>query len=122
MSNNIIIAGGRDFNDQALMLDRIKELEKNGFIYASTTLICGMAKGADMMARNIFQQAGLNVRDMPAEWELLGKRAGFARNEAMATLADLALVFWDGKSKGSKHMIETMDALGKPVFVVRYNQ
>lgn len=121
VSNNIIIAGGRDFNDRALMLDRIQELEKRGFIYASTTLICGMAKGADLMARGIFLQAGLNVRDMPAEWEKLGKRAGYARNESMATIADMAMVFWDGKSPGSKHMIETMDKLGKPVFVVSYN-
>lgn len=120
MSNNIIIAGGRDFNDRALMLDRIQELEKRGFIYPGTTLICGMAKGADLMARGIFQQAGLTVREMPAEWELLGKRAGFARNEAMATIADMAMVFWDGQSRGSKHMIDTMDKRGKPVFVVSY--
>jgi hypothetical protein len=79
-----------------------------------------MAKGADMMARSIFHQAGLTVRDMPAEWELLGKRAGYARNESMAAIADMALIFWDGQSKGSKHMIDTMDKLGKPAFVVSY--
>jgi hypothetical protein len=120
VTNNVIIAGGRTFNDRALMIDRIQELEKQGLIYATTTLICGMANGADLMAREIFKQAGLNVRDMPAEWDLLGKRAGYARNESMACIADMALVFWDGQSKGSKHMIDTMDKLGKPVYVVGY--
>lgn len=120
MSNNIIIAGGRDFHDKTLMINRIQELEKQGLICSTSTLICGMARGADLMARDIFKDAGLSVRDMPAEWDKLGKRAGYVRNEAMALIADLALVFWDGQSKGSKHMIETMDKLKKPVYVVRY--
>lgn len=120
VSNNIIIAGGRDFHDKTLMINRIQELEKQGLISSTSTLICGMARGADLMARDIFKDAGLAVRDMPAEWDKLGKRAGYVRNEAMALIADLALVFWDGQSKGSKHMIETMDELKKPVYVVRY--
>lgn len=120
MSNNIIIAGGRDFNDKTLMINRIQELEKQGLIYSTSTLICGMARGADLMARDIFKAAGLAVRDMPAEWDKLGKRAGYVRNESMALIADMALVFWDGQSKGSKHMIDTMDKLQKPVYVVRY--
>ena len=120
MCNNLIIAGSRSFNDKDLMLERIKALEELGHINPSTTLICGMAKGADLMGREIFLRAGLAVRDMPAEWELIGRGAGYVRNESMARLADIALVFWDGVSPGTKHMISCMEKLGKPVYVVRF--
>lgn len=118
--NNIVIAGGRDFNNVDLMIDRIQELEKMGIITPKTVLLCGMARGADMMGHKIFTQAGLTIREMPAEWELLGKRAGFDRNTAMALLADVALCFWDGQSKGTAHMIREMERLNKPVYIVNY--
>lgn len=118
--NNLIIAGSRDFNDYALMLDRVQALEELKLIHQETVLLCGMARGADLMGLRIWKNAKLNYREMPAEWELLGKRAGFARNEAMGAMADLALCFWDGVSKGTEHMIKTMERLNKPVYVVRF--
>lgn len=42
---------------------------------------------------------------MPADWNKYGKSAGYKRNEQMAIYADACLAFWDGKSKGTKHMI-----------------
>lgn len=119
-TQHMIIAGGRDFRDVDLMLDRLKELEAMGKVNEDTVLICGMARGADLMGHSIFKAAGLPILEMPADWEGLGKRAGFARNEDMVKLADLALIFWDGQSKGTKHMIEVMDRLNKPAYVVRY--
>lgn len=118
--NKLIIAGGRDFNDRELMLDRVKELERLGVITEHTTLICGMARGADLMGHSIFKQAGLVIEEMPADWDRLGKRAGFIRNQDMGRLADVALIFWDGQSRGTKHMIEVMESLGKTVYLVRY--
>ena len=118
--NHLIIAGGRDFNDRELMLDRVKELERLGVITEHTTLICGMARGADLMGHSIFKQAGLAIEEMPADWNRLGKRAGFIRNQDMGRLADVALIFWDGQSRGTKHMIEVMESLGKTVYLVRY--
>lgn len=43
--------------------------------------------------------------------------AGYQRNERMAVYADALVAFWDGKSKGTKHMIELMEELGKPVVI-----
>ena len=39
-------------------------------------------------------------------WDLYGKKAGYMRNEEMAKVADGAIIFWDGESKGTKHMID----------------
>lgn len=76
--------------------------------------VCGMAPGADMAGRRWAMQRGIPVKDMGAEWERLGKRAGKIRNQAMAEYADEALVFWDGDSNGSTNMHAWMSVLGKP--------
>lgn len=52
-------------------------------------------------------------------WGLHGKRyAAFVRNNEMAFFADALLAIWDGKSPGTRHMINAMRELGKPVKVV----
>lgn len=118
--NRLIIAGGRDFNDKELMIDRLQELERLGIVNEKTVLVCGMARGADLMGHAIFKEAGMEIMEMPADWDNLGKRAGFARNEDMGAVAGMALIFWDGQSKGTKHMISTMEKMGKTVYLVNY--
>ena len=56
----------------------------------------------------------------PAQWNVYGKSAGFIRNAEMGHYADAAICFWDGKSRGTQHMINTMRHLQKPVFVFNY--
>lgn len=119
-TKKLIIAGGRDFKDEALLRDRLSEMLKQGIINDSVELICGMAKGADQLGHDVFQQAGLPISKFIPDWDGLGKRAGFVRNADMGNAADLALIFWDGQSKGTKHMIEYMEKLGKPVYLVGY--
>lgn len=116
----LIIAGGRDFRDINLMRDRLQQLVADKVIDDSVELICGMARGADIMGYNLFTEVGLTTHEFKPDWDGLGKRAGFVRNEQMGDAADLALIFWDGQSKGTKHMISYMEKLNKPVYLVRY--
>ena len=63
---------------------------------------------------------------MPANWDLYGKSAGFRRNIEMAdyAIADnsrgILLAFWDGKSKGTKHMIDIANKYKMEVNIVYY--
>ena len=54
--------------------------------------------------------------------EKFGKSAGFRRNEQMAEFADALIAFWDGKSHGTKHMIDTATEKGMNVSVVNYGK
>ena len=54
-----------------------------------------------------------------AEWERFGKAAGARRNHQMAQAGDVLVVFGDGQSPGTAHLIQCMQALGKPVVLVR---
>lgn len=100
-TKKLIIAGGRDFNDQTLMRERLGEMVKQGIIDGSVELISGMAKGADLMGYFIFKENGLTTHEFIPDWDGLGKRAGFVRNAEMGDAADLALIFWDGQSRGT---------------------
>ena len=81
-------------------------------------LVHGAARGADTMAATLHEQYGFTSEPHPANWESLGKRAGFVRNAEMVDLgADLCLAFWDGKSRGTKHTIGLARKAGIPTRV-----
>ena len=52
------------------------------------------------------------------QWDKYGKAAGPMRNSLMAEIADAALIFWNGKSPGSKNMAVEMKKRGKPYKVI----
>jgi len=112
----VIVAGGRDFNWYNLMKVRLD----NYFKDITPTIVCGEARGADSLGRRYAEEKGLAIESYPADWNKYGKSAGYKRNELMAQNADALVAFWDGKSKGTKHMINTMLKLDKPVKVVYY--
>jgi hypothetical protein len=87
-----------------------------------TEVVSGKARGADSLGERYASEFGIIVAKFPADWNRFGKRAGYVRNEEMAHYADKAVVFWDGISKGSRHMIDIMKKLKKPCKVVLYNQ
>ena len=80
----------------------------------------GHARGADKLGEAYAQSKGYDVKIMPADWETYGKSAGYKRNEAMAGVSDALVAFWDGKSRGTMHMINLAKAKGLRVHVVRY--
>jgi len=51
------------------------------------------------------------------EWNRLGKRAGPMRNKRMAEYTDAAIIIWDGKSPGSRNMVNEMIKLNKPYHI-----
>lgn len=130
----IIVAGGRDFNKKAYMTEVIGNLTMSGIIGNNPELVCGMAKGADLMAKEIFDTRSLTVHKRPADWQdmsepcIVGhnyfgkynKLAGMKRNHAMGNEADILIAFWNKKSKGTKDMIDYMNSLKKPVHVFHY--
>ena len=111
----IIVAGSRTFNDYDLLCKRLDFFLCN----CKPTIVCGEAKGADTLGRKYAEEHNIPIISCPADWSK-GKGAGYLRNVDMANIADAAVCFWDGKSKGTKHMIEVMKDFGKPVKVVNY--
>ena len=99
----IIIAGGRDFDDY----DKLCQF-CDGILSEHTEIeiVSGTAKGADKLGEKYAVEKGYPIRQFPADWAQFGKSAGYKRNAEMAEYADALIAFWDGKSKGTKHMID----------------
>ncbi|CAB5221997.1 Mycobacteriophage D29, Gp61 [uncultured Caudovirales phage] len=111
-----IIAGCRNFNDNLLLRKRLDYYtEHNGAI---TEVVSGGAAGVDTIGEWYALMNGIPVRQFKADWNKLGKKAGPIRNRQMAEYADVLLAVWDGKSRGTKNMIDEMNKLKKPVFIV----
>jgi hypothetical protein len=83
-------------------------------------IVSGRARGADRMGERYASENGLKVHLFPADWEGLGKKAGYIRNGEMAEFSDALVAFWDGKSRGTKHMIDLARKHGLKVRVIQY--
>jgi YspA, cpYpsA-related SLOG family len=118
MCFKVIIAGGRDFADYNLLSTKVSHLIQNKL--PDVAIISGVARGADSLGAKFGRANGITVIEKPADWNKFGKSAGYRRNEEMLQIADAVIAFWDGKSKGTKHMIDISRSAGIPVRVINY--
>ncbi len=115
-----IIAGSRTILDYDLVKDKVNSLNKD-----ITTVISGYAKGVDLLGERYAKDNGIDLKVMKADWNI-GRRAGFLRNEEMAYECSkdtdgICIVIWDGKSKGSSHMISMAKKYKLELFVFNIN-
>lgn len=113
----VIVAGGRDFQNYDLLSEKLNKLFSKR---ADVVIISGMAKGADSLAVKYAEEHKLRVSEFPAQWQKHGNSSGFRRNVEMARFADACVCFWDGKSVGTKHMIDTAKRMNLNVRVINY--
>ena len=128
----VIIAGSRYFTNYGLLISEslkyIKELKSMGYNTSRETLeiISGTANGADKLGERFAMQFNLKLKQFPAKWNELGKKAGYVRNREMAIYASqdsdlgVLIAFWDGKSKGTKYMIDLARKHGLVVFIKKF--
>jgi len=118
----IVVAGGRDFIDYNLLSktldDVIIKLKAKG--YEEISICSGKARGADSLGEKYAEANNITVNSMPAQWEKFGKSAGYIRNEEMAKCGKLVIAFWDGYSRGTKHMIDLAHKYKRNILVFRY--
>ena len=125
----VIIAGGRDFNDYELLkknsnyflghTDTRIEIVSGGQV--SINKKTGERHGADYLGERFAKENGYAVKKFPANWSKYGKSAGPIRNKEMAEYADMLIAFWDGKSKGTKNMIDLAIQYELKVYVVNFS-
>ena len=126
----VVIAGSREFYDFPMLMgkctDILSGIANTNNNIDKVRIVSGTARGADQLGEQYAKLAGYEVSRFPADWNGLGKRAGYVRNAEMAKFAvedgnyGVLIAFWDGKSKGTKHMIDLANKHGLEVHVVKY--
>jgi len=139
-----IIAGSRDITDfnfvHKCILDTILKLHQERFktiktdskeelnkrvwegVNIITEVVSGTAKGVDRLGENWALENQLNITRFPADWDKYGKKAGYIRNKQMADYTGkegILIAIWDGKSRGTKMMIDIAKKKGIRAFIYK---
>lgn len=112
-----IIAGSRWITDATVVY---RAIDLAGFNI--TEVVSGGARGVDTIGEMWAAYWGIPIKPFPAIWrDKDGQRdlqAGLKRNSAMARYADALIAVWDGRSPGTKHMIDQANYYGlKHIYV-----
>lgn len=115
MKKRIIIAGSRNYNNYEYVKETL-DLVLNDLMNEDIEIICGDARGVDMLGKRYADEHSIPVIHFPADWDKYGRSAGVIRNAEMAKYAaktyGILIAFWDGESRGTKNMIETASKYG----------
>ncbi len=113
----LIIAGSRGITEQQWVTEKADAwVALHG---RPDRVLCGDAQGPDRLgaAWARAQAPPVPVSHYQAAWDVYGARAGHMRNCQMADNADGLLALWDGRSKGTAHMISIASRRGLAVVV-----
>lgn len=118
MTVRLLIAGSRSWSPTLREISaavgvtlRPLGIDPNGL----GSVVCGMARGADLAGAAWAERWGYPVEQYPADWHGRGNRAGPERNERMAEVATHAVLFRDyGESRGTDDMARRLKAHGTP--------
>ena len=108
----VIVAGSREGFVARNVFEAIEESK-----FTITELVSGGARGVDRDGEYYARLNKLPIKQFIPDWDGLGKSAGHRRNRTMGDYADALIAVWDGKSPGTKGMIDYMKSLNKPVYV-----
>lgn len=109
-----IIAGSRDAE-----ITRAFEIVLNEFEdWKITEVVSGNSGNVDKAGEQWALKHNIPVSQFNAAWQTYGSSAGPRRNRRMAIYAEALIAFWDGKSRGTKNMIDEAKKLNLKVKVI----
>ena len=87
----------------------------------TTEIISGGAKGVDASAREYAKSRAVPLTELFPDYRRYGKAAPVRRNIEILERADKVLAFWDGKSRGTKFVIDECVKRGIPIRIIKIN-
>ena len=78
----------------------------------TTEIVSGGAKGIDTCARDYALSHDLKLTEFLPEYSKYGRGAPLKRNLQIIEYADVVIAFWDGKSRGTKYVIDNCKKQG----------
>lgn len=111
----IAIIGSRDLTVTAEELARYIPKE-------ATEIVSGGARGIDSCAREYAKERGLKLTEILPDYARYGKGAPLKRNLLIVEYADAVMAFWDGKSRGTRYVIDICEKKHKPITVLNHTE
>jgi len=102
----VIIAGSRSVKKLATVEKAINLALASKPRLHIDEVVSGTARGVDQLGEEFADKHSITIKRFPADWDTHGRSAGYKRNVVMARYADALIAIWDGKSRGTAHMID----------------
>ncbi len=83
-----------------------------------TEIVSGGAVGADSCARQYANANNIPLKEFLPDYRRFGRGAPLKRNLQIIEYADIMIAFWDGKSKGTKFVIDNCRKMGVEVHII----
>ena len=87
-----------------------------------TEIVTGGAKGVDYCAKKFALSRKIKVTEFLPDYKRYGRFAPLQRNLKIIDYSDEVLAFWNGKSRGTKFVIENCEKSGKKLTVIIQNR
>ncbi len=84
-----------------------------------TEIISGGAKGVDSNAKDYAQKNKIPLTEFMPDYRRFGRSAPLKRNLQIIEYADVVIAFWDGKSHGTKYVIDNCIKMNVPVKIIK---
>ena len=97
---------------------KLHEIELQKYLPETTTeIVSGGAKGIDQSAKSYAETNGIPYTEFLPDYKRYGKGAPLKRNIEIINYAEYVIAFWDGKSRGTKFVIEYCEKNQHPIEV-----
>ena len=83
----------------------------------TTEIVSGGARGIDRCARAYAKTHNIKLTEFLPEYARYGRSAPLKRNLQIIRCADMVLAFWDGRSHGTRFVIENCKKENVPIKV-----
>ena len=85
----------------------------------ATEIVSGGARGVDQMAVQLADKRGVPCWEYLPDYARYGRGAPLVRNREIVKQADLVLAVWDGKSRGTRYVMDQCKKTGTALRVFR---
>lgn len=114
----LIIAGTRTFNNYLFLKATLDKILST--VDEDIEIVSGACRGTDKLGELYAREYGYPIKTFTPNWALHKLGAGFRRNQQMAEYATHCVCFWDGESRGTKHMIDLAKKYNLPLRVITF--
>lgn len=87
----------------------------------ASEIVSGRAIGIDTSAKNYALSNNIKFTEFLPKYNKYGKSAPLKRNIAIIQYSDYIIAFWNGKSKGTKFVIDNCKKLNTPIEIYKIN-
>ena len=99
----------------------LKKIVIDDYIKTACEIVSGGAAGIDSLAADYANRKGIKLVEFLPEYNKYGRAAPIIRNKKIVDYSDKVIAFWDGKSRGTKFVIDYCKNNNIPIEIIVVN-